>query len=457
MALRTNAGTGVLVALVVFILVSVFLLVLSIVIYGRYSTERDSLLEANNALGVYVNPAMRNNDAVKQIELAAKSNRQTVSEYLQTKSNDLMNYVDGDPNTTLDGLKNKMSSLNPNNQTLRLRAQELERSRSNTQNELDAIKTQLTDMQSQLEQAADDAAALKAAHDQEMQEVSSRIEGYRKAGDRYVAEVSQLAMALEDEKQRNRDRYTGDIEDLEDETDNLRDENARLLSRLDELEARVLEARVTSQDPAMLVDGQIIDTAGNDMVFIDRGKNDRIVLGMNFEVYGDASAIRVDPRTGEVARGKGSVQVTKVGDTTSTARITRGTRGHPIVRNDVLANAIYDPTYQFKFLVHGRFDLDQDGVADSNEEYIRSLIKDWGGIAVQSDNVPGDLDFLVLGVEPPTPMDLGPSPNQDQMDLYVRQSELVSQYQNLMDQAKQAQIPILNANRLFILTGKSGR
>jgi hypothetical protein len=43
------------------------------------------------------------------------------------------------------------------------------------------------------------------------------------------------------------------------------------------------------------------------------------------------------------------------------------------------------------------------------------------------------------------------------MDLYVRQSELVSQYQNLMDQAKQAQIPILNANRLFILTGKSGR
>jgi hypothetical protein len=101
--------------------------------------------------------------------------------------------------------------------------------------------------------------------------------------------------------------------------------------------------------------------------------------------------------------------------------------------------------------------LDQDGIADSDEEYIRSLINDWGGLSVQATNVPGDLDFLVLGVEPPRPMDLGPNPNQDQMDLYVRQSELVSQYQNLMDQAKQAQIPILNANRLFILTGKSGR
>jgi hypothetical protein len=457
MALRTNAGTGVLVALVVFILVSIFLLILSIVIYGRYTTERENNVEANNALGVYVDTASRNNDSVKLMEAAAKSQRKTVTAYLNGKSADVMQYVDGDPNTTLDELKKKMVGLNPGTQSLRLKMQEIERSRSNTQNELDSTKTQLTDMQAQVEQGRDDAAAAKAAHDQEMQQVSGRIDGYRKAGDRYVTEVQQLAVSLEDDKERYRNRYTGDIEDLEDETDNLRDENARLLSRLKELEARVLEARVTSQDPAMLVDGQIIDTAGNDMVFLDRGKNDRIVLGMNFEVYDDPSAIRVDPRTGEVARGKGSIQVTKVGDTTSTARITRATRGHPIVRNDVLANAIYDPTYQFKFLVHGRFDLDQDGIADSDEEYIRSLINDWGGLSVQATNVPGDLDFLVLGVEPPRPMDLGPNPNQDQMDLYVRQSELVSQYQNLMDQAKQAQIPILNANRLFILTGKSGR
>ena len=41
--------------------------------------------------------------------------------------------------------------------------------------------------------------------------------------------------------------------------------------------------------------------------------------------------------------------------------VTRSVPGQPLVRGDVVANAVYDPNYRFKFLVHGKFDIDADG------------------------------------------------------------------------------------------------
>ena len=118
---------------------------------------------------------------------------------------------------------------------------------------------------------------------------------------------------------------------------------------------------------------------------------------MTFEIYGDAAQIRPN-EDGQFPEGKGSLQVIKVGENTSTAKITRSTLGQPIVRDDVIVNAIYDPEYKFKFLVHGQFDIDQDGQATEEEAaYLRSQIET-RGVVVQGDTLPGDLDFLVLGV-----------------------------------------------------------
>ena len=44
--------------------------------------------------------------------------------------------------------------------------------------------------------------------------------------------------------------------------------------------------------------------------------------------------------TGALPRGKSSLQVVKVGDATSTCKLTRSVPGRPIVRNNVIANAI---------------------------------------------------------------------------------------------------------------------
>ena len=82
-----------------------------------------------------------------------------------------------------------------------------------------------------------------------------------------------------------------------------------------------------------------------------------------------------------------------------------------------------------------------------------------GGIVIEDDGViPGDLDFLVLGITPRKPThqpSRGASPAM--MDAYAKQQRAYDDYENLQEAAKAAQVPILTANRLDVLTGHRSR
>jgi hypothetical protein len=204
-----------------------------------------------------------------------------------------------------------------------------------------------------------------------------------------------------------------------------------------------------------MVDGEIIGTEANDHVYINRGRIHHIVLGMTFEVYDDAAPLMggVTPG-GDLPRGKASIQVVKVGETTSTAKVVRKIGSRPVVNEDVIANAVYDKNYQFKFLIHGKYDVDGDGRATEAEaEYLRSLVVEWGGQVVTGDELPGDLDFLVLGVEPPLPPPLREDAEPFEIERWVQMRQAHERYHTLFNQAVDAHIPVLNANRFFILTG----
>jgi hypothetical protein len=180
---------------------------------------------------------------------------------------------------------------------------------------------------------------------------------------------------------------------------------------------------------------------------------------MRFEVFDDSAALRqVDQATGALPRGKASLEVIKVGDATSTCKIIRGVPGRPVVRGDVIANAVYDPNYTFRFLVHGKFDVNGDGSPTELEaDYIRSLIEDWGGQVQRGESLPGDLDFLVLGVEPPLPSPSRADATPQEIKVWLDKRNAYQIYNTLKQQAIDAQIPILNANRFFILTGYTAR
>ena len=90
-------------------------------------------------------------------------------------------------------------------------------------------------------------------------------------------------------------KKTATISEQQDAVDQLSADNKRLGARLRDIENRLNRDRLNSADPASLVDGTIIDVVGSgDMVYIDRGRNDQIVLGMTFEVYENAAQIQVD-------------------------------------------------------------------------------------------------------------------------------------------------------------------
>ena len=205
----------------------------------------------------------------------------------------------------------------------------------------------------------------------------------------------------------------------------------------------------------------MIDVTGqNGEIFISIGSKQRVQPGMTFDVYDSASAIQYNPSTGDLIPGKARVQVLKVEENTSTARVipenTRyAPRPRPIVKDDVIANVIFSPDYRYKFLVHGKFDIDNDGNATAAEaEFVRGRIKSWGGDVVEGDTLRGDLDFIVMGVQPLKPLDLSSDADEGQYTSHFDQKKAFETYQTLFNEAQTARVPVLNWNRMQVLTNE---
>jgi len=80
MAIRSNAGTGVIVSLVVFVLATVFLLVLSIVFYASGREQAEEVAKLNNSFEEYVKKEERGKDEVKN--LLSKAGGDSLVSYL---------------------------------------------------------------------------------------------------------------------------------------------------------------------------------------------------------------------------------------------------------------------------------------------------------------------------------------------------------------------------------------
>ena len=460
MAVRSGAGTGVIVSLVVFVLTTVFLLVLTIVFYAGKTKEMEAKAAAEQSLGTYVRSNERSSDTFKAYEAAAKDRRMSVAGYLTGRYDELMALVGGEPSATIESLRADLKRFKlGDTQTIRTRVQEMFSDLNARQAEIEGLNSQAKTLSDSIAEKDAQIKQLAESHEQEMNAVESRIAGYRDAAEEYRKNMQTAVDELNRAKDTMRSRYEGRIRELENETDNLDRELVVLKGKIAELERARDAQRMKASNPAMLVDARVVDapsTTGE--VFVDRGRKDRIVVGMTFEVYGDQSQIRINNQTGELPRGKASLEVTKVNDSTAVCKVTRSQTGNPIIRNDVVANAVYDPTHRFKFLIHGKFDINNDNTPTEQEaEYLRGLVVNWGGTVVTGEDLPGDLDFLVLGVEPPKPAPLPNDASPVLLEDWVRRNEANELYNRLFRQAREAQIPVLNANRFFILIGHADR
>ena len=461
MVTRSTSGTGVVVSLVVFVLCTVFLLVLTIVFYAGQTKAREGHLAAETTLAKYVTKEQRGREAIKAMEANIKTRQgESVVRLLLEQQEDIMRYVAGNQTATLTSVQDQFKNLGvADNDSVRDALQRLRRDLHSRQSEIEGYKTKLTARENEIGDLEDRMEQTKEDHQRKLGTVVGKISAYEQAAGEYRDQLNDVKSQYYGNLDRLKDRYEGDIARLENDKDDYHQNYVLIKARLDELQSILSVNRLRAQDPAKLVDGIVLDTTGGDEVYINRGKEDRMVLGMTFEVYDDEAALQdVDRLTGAMPRGKASLQVIQVRATTSKCKITRSIPGRPVVRHNVIANAVYDPDYIFKFLVHGKFDVDNDGRPTETEaDFLRSLIVNWGGEVVSGEQLPGDLDFLVLGEEPREPMPPRPDATEFELDSWVQKRRSHERYHALFRQASEAQIPVLNSNRFFILIGYTDR
>lgn len=453
MAARSSSG-GSIIAIVVLTLFAVGFFVGFVVFLARAQNVQTELAQARADYAQIISPAERNNDAIQNLLAQSQQNRgQTLVRYLADSLNTTMRRVAGNERETAATLAAKLdaipgadaspllSVLNSRDQQIAsLKAQLDDANRAaaaaqqDLQNEVDRVKTLLADHQSTI-----------AGLNEQVGKYKAEVEALRASTNTTIADNNKRVDDI-------RQRAAAEAASLADRINKLSSQNQILEGQLAAFREQAKSDLVKPEDEAARVDARVVSVSpAEGLVFIDRSRADRLVLGMTFEVYDSAASIRPDAE-GNYPRGKASLEIVRIGDDAAAARITREIRGNPVVPGDVLANAIYDPLKIYNFVVAGDFDLNRDGViSEAERSEVVAVISNWGGRV--TDDIAGNTDFLVLGARPSLPPQPPPDAPIAVIQEYIRLQRAAAEYDRLFDTARQTGIPVLNQSRLTTLTG----
>lgn len=456
MAGRTSTSIGVGVAVTLLGVATLALFITTIIFFAHKRAAERSLEEARRTTQEYVSDTDRANDAVIRARDAGKKERPsaTAVAYLIDSQQKAMQRVTGSRSDTLDDLNKKLDAIKGaagQNMLTMIRQRD---------SEIAALAEQLAAANAARDRALTDreneVKRVKGLEDSQkatLAALTGELDKYRDEVDRYREEHNQAKLAMDERVSRLQAAADEAAAKLRTDIDNLQREkvlNQSLITRLqDELKGK----RVGGASEDALVDAEIIgiDAAAN-TVILSRGRKDKVVLGMTFTVYAEATDIRPDA-SGNYPVGKATLEVIRIDENTATARILSERKGNPVVRGDVVANAVYDPNKTYRFLVYGNFDADGDGRATFEEQTeIRARIQAWGGQVLSE--LTGDTDFLVLGVRPVLPPEPAGNAPIEVINQYIALRRQALRYDELFEKAQATSIPVLNQNRLFTLTGQ---
>lgn len=451
MAARTGAGVGVGVTITLLGVVCLTLFILTIVFLSKYQATSKNLTVALQENEDFIKSSERGNDAIQRLKEAATRERKSVVGYLNDSLATTKQRVTGSKGGSIEDFLGKLEvdGGTPLLTAIRNRDNQIADLEQKLQQADEARQTALTDLENEVQRVSNLEKSHQqtiAALNEQIANYRAEIESYRQGTNDYRANVDEILEKMRTEAEEERIRLTNRINELQ-------QRELILTSQVQELRKDRGKDILKPQDEFALVDGTIVAAEPNaEQVFIDLGERNRIRLGMTFAVYGEPTAIKLDPTTGEYSRPKARLEVINVGERSSACRVISETRGNPIVKGDVIANAVYDPNKIYTFLVYGNFDANGDGRATPLEQAdVRALIESWGGKV--TDELTGSVDFLVLGQRPILP----PAPTSETpIELvreYMRLNGMVEEYNRLQTQANATSLPILNENRLYTLIG----
>jgi len=302
-----------------------------------------------------------------------------------------------------------------------------------------------------LEEAKANQQAEFAAQIEEVRQKLSEIEADR---ERYRKERDQAVAALESGFEERRAQMDQSLLAARTRNEEVEQALAQLRSRLDSLTEKFgslmigPEALTTARKP----DGRIITAfPGDDIVYINLSKDDRLVPGLQFAVYAAGEDIPAD------GRAKAQIEVIRIAEHSTECRIVRKHGYAPILEGDLIANPVYDPEKPLNFVVVGRFDLNGDGKPDEGADgAIEALIKDWGGATTRE--VTATTDFLVLGAPPPAPSpDSSRDITAEQRERQERTEASWNRYHEILSTAQSLSVPILSQDSFLRFLGYQGQ
>lgn len=423
------------------------------VFFTKYRDTQNRLQGELSTNNQFISQAERNNDAVQQLLAAAKNEKKSLVGYLSGSLSDTMTKVTGSGNDTPATLATRLANSPAKGGGALLKI-------------LGEKEAEIASLNDRIAQA--EAARTRAMADMQNEgervkliesEYNKTVEALRADIGRYKADLDENRAGIDDYKRQldaqlesTKNDAAAAAKKSADQIQALEDDNVILRSTLNQLRGERNKEMLKAGDEYALVDGRVIAVdASAHVAEISIGSRNKVSLGMSFTVYADASALRPDAN-GNYPRGKATLEVINVSSTSATCRITSEARGNPIVNGDVIANAVYDPSKTYKFMVFGSFDANRDGVASTAEvPAIEAMIREWGGRTV--DALGPDVDFLLLGERPVSPPEPPASAPPEVFSEFVRREKEAKKYDQLFQDAQRASIPLLNENRFYTLIG----
>lgn len=456
MARGRSSGAGYAVALVIIGFLFFVTVIFAVIFYVQFDTARLEAQQAQEQLAVFVTRDDQQKSQIAALQQAASRGGDSVVGRLYNENRYLKNTILGDPDVELGDYESGEDIISKNKKDNRLSLALF--------NEIQTMLATINDGETRQKELRTQLAAEQAKFAQLAKARQESLAAYEKAAQSLKQDVDQAAAGIAANAQKADEKLNELQQQITTETQQYLADKSELQSAKTELEDRntqlqIIVDRMTNQNRNRTQISNVTKGDGNILsmddetqsVYINRGGDDQVLLGMTFEVFNPDTLIKLDET--KAIRGKATVEVFEVNETTSRARIVRKDRGAFIKSGDTIANLVYDPNKTFKFYIHGNFDIDKDGTANRSElRRIEALVRDWGGQVV--DQLDYDVDFLILGERPEFPAPLG----SDVIDLAKirdreKQVEVFNTYTDLEATAKKLSIPVLNQNRFYSLIG----
>ena len=349
----------------------------------------------------------------------------------------------------------------------------LQADRAAKEQQIAARERDLAATETQLQEAEQQRQALNEQYQKQFEEVRGQLAAAEGRGQSFYDSLGTRDQALKEQMEQTVAEYSRQLREEEARSREQENELALVRRQNEDLQTQ-LKQQLESVNIAA-ADAEIISVFNDGrQVSINRGDADRIQPGMTFEVFQPDQLVKLDDY--DELRGKATVEITNIDSNTATGRVVR--RENRLTRindGDRLVNLVYDPNTTLKFYVYGGFDIDNKsripgglfvsnsrGGADDlaleatpvpgDELRARDLIRQWGGLV--AEDLSFDVDYLVLGIEPPLPRPLSETEvDPEKLRVYGDAKKRYETYRSLIEQARELGIPVLNQNRFLALVG----